>query len=124
MTDGTLTAVLQMECFSVQNLIEIAKELSINTYRAVPTSFRLSYKELGYAIQKELNVSFGMVEGMHRIYTVKNVLEGRYLPDCTEEPSLQNKFLGRKTRNFKWRVIGAPLVVNFDRVVQFALVCA
>ena len=98
MTDGTLTAVLQMECFSVQNLIEIAKELSINTYRAVPTSFRLSYKELGYAIQKELNVSFGMVEGMHRIYTVKNVLEGRYLPDCTEEPSLQNKFLGTKIK--------------------------
>ena len=37
---------------------------------------------------------------------------------------LLNRKETKYTRNFKWRVTGAPLVVNFDRVVQFALVCA
>ena len=95
LSDTTILAVLGMKCFSLKDLQAIANKLELSSYKHDRLSFKMSYRSLGYAIQKEYNVSFGMVEGLHRIYTVKNALEGRFLTDANQEPTVKNIFLDK-----------------------------
>ncbi len=92
-SDTTVLSVLGMKCFSLKDLQAIANKLELSTYKHDRLSFKMSYRSLGIAIHKEYNISFGMVEGLHRIYTVKNALEGRFLTDPNQEPTVRNIFL-------------------------------
>ena len=95
MKDSLISTVLGMKCFTVQDLRAIADKLGIRLFNYDKTSFKQTYRALGSAIQRECNVSFGMVEGLHRIYTVKNMLEGRLLQPAME-PVTKNSFLKQR----------------------------
>ena len=95
MTDTMISSVLSMKCFSVNDLRLIAEKMQLSSYQHDVTSFKKSYRSLGKAIFNDCHVSFGMVEGLHRMYTVKNVLEGRLLR-AAEEPVPTNLFLKKK----------------------------
>ena len=102
-TDSTLERVLTKNCGDIADLDDIAKELGLITYSSWGGSFKKSYKNLANAIAKECSFHFAMVEGLHRIYTVRNVLEGRLSSvDCSGEPYTNNRFLQSriKTRMF------------------------
>ena len=86
-----LQSVLSKECFSVQHLKEIGQLLQLDSLK-LTSSFKESYKLLAHEIHSVLNISFAMVEGLHRLYTVRNVLEGTWLKE-NEEPNTRNSFL-------------------------------
>ena len=97
-TDTVISAVLNMKCFTLKDLQAIADKMHLTSYKQDSSSFKLSYRALGHSIHRQFNVSFGMVEGLHRIFTVKNVLEGRLLPNQVDEPVLRNIFLDKKVK--------------------------
>ena len=93
-TDSTLERVLSKNCGDIVDLDDIARDLGLITYNSCEHSFKKSYKNLAIAIAKECNLHFAMVEGLHRIFTVRNVLEGRLSGEnSTGEPYSKNRFL-------------------------------
>ena len=94
LTNTKLQSVLTKDCFSVEHLKEIGRTLELDSLK-LTSSFKESYKILAREIHDVYNVGFAMVEGLHRLYTVRNVLEGVWLKD-DEEPNTRNTFLQSK----------------------------
>ena len=94
LTNTKLQSVLTKDCFSVEHLKEIGRTLELDSLK-LTSSFKESYKILAREIHDVYNVGFAMVEGLHRLYTVRNVLEGVWLKD-DEEPNTTNTFLRSK----------------------------
>jgi len=90
MTHDQLRKVLQMKCFTITDLSEIARELNLQVQFG--QSFKSSYKLLASKIHEIYNLHFAMVEGLHRICTVRNLMQGVWLGE-NEEPNLENIFL-------------------------------
>jgi len=98
MTDTILCNVLEQNCSSVTDLKNIADILQLTSYMHDLNSFKMSYKSLATALQREYNVCFAMVEGLHRMFVVRNVLEGRLTVDSNSDPSVNNIFLETKVK--------------------------
>jgi hypothetical protein len=81
---------------------------------------------LAKAIKNEYNVSFAMVKGLHRIYTVRNVLEGRLCDDsdyASSEPYTKNKFLQSriKTRIYILDQFTEEALAHFQELSLFIM---
>jgi len=83
-------------CSSIADLSSVAKALDLATFKP-SASFKESYRNLAKCIFTECNLSFAIVEGLHRLYTIRNILEGRFC-DPSEEPFTKNVFLQAKVK--------------------------
>ena len=93
-----LTSVLaKSSCSTVADLLGIAQRLELPDFDATVSSFKTAYKILARKIHEFYDVSFAMVEGLHRIFAVRNVLEGLYLKNH-DEPYTANVFLQTKIK--------------------------
>jgi len=90
MTHEQLRKVLQMKCFTITDLSDIARELNLQVQFG--QSFKSSYKMLASKIHEIYNLHFAMVEGLHRICTVRNLMQGVWIAQ-NEEPNVENIFL-------------------------------
>jgi hypothetical protein len=98
MTNVMLTSVLaKSSCSTVADLSGIAQRLELPDFDATVSSFKAAYKILSRKIHEFYDVSFAMVEGLHRIFAVRSVLEGLYLKD-EDEPYTTNVFLQTKIK--------------------------
>jgi len=95
MTQEQLRKVLQMKCFTVSDLRDIARELNIEV--DLGQSYKKTFKNLASQIHEIYNLHFAMVEGLHRICTVRNLLEGSWSTD-SEEPNINNIFLKKQVQ--------------------------
>ena len=98
MTNVMLASVLtKCHCSTVADLTSIAQRLELPDFDSTISSFKTAYKMLAQKIHEVYDVSFAMVEGLHRIFAVRNVLEGLYL-NSEEEPYTTNVFLQAKIK--------------------------
>ena len=98
LTDVMLVnALAKSSCFTVADLTALAEKLELHNYVPTDSSFKASYRDLAKSIHEVYDVSFGMVEGLHRMFAVRSVLEGTYGLDSSE-PFTQNQFLKAKIK--------------------------
>jgi len=89
-------AAFSKGCSSISDLNSIAKALDLTTFTS-SASFKETYRNLAKSIFLECNLSFAIVEGLHRLYTIRNILEGRFC-EASEEPYAKNIFLQAKVK--------------------------
>jgi len=96
LTENQLLSAFSKSCSSIADLSSVAKALDLSTFTP-SASFKETYRHLAKCIFTEYNLSFAIVEGLHRLYTVRNILEGRFC-EQSEEPFAKNVFLQAKVR--------------------------
>jgi hypothetical protein len=105
-----VNALAKSSCFTVADLTAIAEKLELPNYIPTDSSFKASYRDLAKSIHEVYDFSLGMVEGLHRMFAVRSVLEGACKPDSSE-PFTQNHFLKAKIR------ISVSILNEFSPVV-------
>jgi len=88
MTATLLQNVLKSDFKTIDDIHNIATTLDLLSFVTDVDSFSQKFKNLATAIHREYNLNFAMVEGLHRMYAVRNILEGK-----ASEPFLQNVFM-------------------------------
>jgi len=97
LTENQLVGALSKGCSTVSDLNSIAKVLDLSSYVCTSDSFKENYRLLAKCIYNECNLSLAMVEGLHRVFAIRNILEGR-LCDVSEEPFTKNVFIQTKVK--------------------------
>ena len=97
LTDNLLQSLFNdHNCVTVADLQKIGRTLGLETFEVEENSYKCTYRNLAKSIHDEFGVNFAMVEGLHRMYTVRNILEGNFLPGDEDEPNTSNRFLQTK----------------------------